>query len=280
MSVAADIRQTCVGHGRLAIFYLAQAGFCFKTSAGTLLLLDPYLTDACHARFGFKRLIPAPMTPAEARADLLVATHAHVDHLDPDALPIFAGRAELRFAGSADCAAIFEGCGILPSRFDLLRPGAQLTFRDITLQAVDADHGELCPTAIGLVIRAEGIVVYVTGDTAYAPERILPSLGRVAVDVMIAPINGQYGNLNARDACRLAALVKPCVLVPSHFGMFAEQAGSGGDPEDFRRAAASLPGNIKGCVLAPGERLTVTKTGRSVRVISSRSKNPLGGGNP
>lgn len=254
MKLAQDIRQTRVARGCLAIFYLAQAGFCFKTSAGTRLLLDPYLSDACQARFGFKRLIPAPLTPGEARADLLIATHAHADHLDPDALPILAGQAGLRFVGSADCAEIFAAGGITPDRYDLLRPGEQMPFRDVALRAVRAEHGELCPTAIGVVIRAEGLAVYVTGDTAYAPDTLLPSLGGAGVDVMIAPINGQYGNLNARDACRLAARVKPRVLIASHFGMFAEHAGPGGAPKDFRRAAATLP-EIRGVIMAPGEKL-------------------------
>ena len=280
MSVAQDIHQTRVERNQLAIFYLAQAGFCFKTSAGTRVLLDPYLTDACNARFGFRRMLPVLMTPEEARADLLVATHSHADHLDPDALPIFAKRAELRFAGSADCAASFAACGIPPSRFDLLRFGAQLKFRDVELRAVYANHGELCPTAIGVVIRVEGIVIYVTGDTAYAPERIMPSLGGVKVDVMIAPINGQYGNLNARDACRLAALVKPRVLIASHFGMFVEHAGAGGDPAAFLLEAASLPDDVSDCVMAPGERLIVTRNGSDVRVLSSRSKDPVRGGHP
>lgn len=274
MSVAQDISQTSVKRKQLAIFYLAQAGFCFKTSAGTRILLDPYLTDACNARFGFKRLIPAPMTIEEAHADLLVATHSHADHLDPDALPILAQRAELRFVGSSDCEVSFTGCGIPPSRFDLLRPGEQLQFRDVELQAVFADHGELCPTAIGVVIRVEGLVVYITGDTAYAPEKILASLGGVKVDVMIAPINGQYGNLNARDACRLAALVKPRVLIASHYGMFLEHAGAGGGPAAFLREAAKLPG-VQGVIMAPGENLIITRTGSDVRVLVSLNKNPV-----
>ncbi len=272
MSVAQDIHQTSVERGSLAIFYLAQAGFCFKTSAGTRLLLDPYLTDACNTMFGFKRLIPAPMTPEEARADLLIATHSHADHLDPDALPILAKRDDLRFAGSADCAASFTACGIPPSRFDLLRPGAQLQFRDVELRTVFADHGKLCPTAIGVVIRVEGLVVYVTGDTAYAPERILPSLGGGRVNVMIAPINGRYGNLDARDACRLAAMVKPSILIASHFGMFAEHAGPGGDPATFIKETSTFPPGIQAVVMTPGERMICSRTGR---MILSNASLPL-----
>lgn len=277
MSLAQDIRQTRVERGSLAIFYLAQAGFCFKTSAGTRILLDPYLTDACNVRFGFKRLIPTPMMPEEVQADLLVATHSHADHLDPDALAIFARRDELHLVGSTDCAMSFAACGIPASRFDLLRPGAQLKFQDVELRAIDADHGELCSTAIGVVVRVEGFVIYVTGDTAYAPERILPSLGGVKVDVMIAPINGLYGNLNARDACRLAALVKPCVLIASHFGMFAGHAGPGGDPAVFLQEASKLPG-VQGVIMAPSQRIIVAKTGKAFCISSRSLAQPVGGG--
>ncbi len=278
MTFIQDVRSTGVEGGCLAIFYLAQAGFFFKTAAGTRVLLDPYLTDACNTLFGFKRMIPSVLTPSEAEAELLIATHSHADHLDPEALPILARQADLHFVGSADCEAGFAGCGIPPDRFDLLDPGRRLKIRDVMLRAVYADHGDLCPTAMGVIIENEGLVVYSTGDTAYVPDKIMRSLAGSTVDVMIAPINGRFGNLNAREACQLAAIVKPGILIASHFGMFVEHAGRGGDPAAFMKEASKLPPGIKGVVMAPGEMMIVTKTAAGCRILSAPCQEGKSGG--
>ena len=42
---------------------------------------------------------------------------------------------------------------------------------------------------------------------------------------MAAPINGAYGNLDYQDCAGLAAMVKPNLLIPCHFGMFAAHGG-------------------------------------------------------
>jgi L-ascorbate metabolism protein UlaG (beta-lactamase superfamily) len=74
---------------------------------------------------------------------------------------------------------------------------------------------------------------------------------------MLAPINGQYGNLNAAEACALAAIVNPTILIASHFWMFLEHIckGGEGDPTTFLSESLSLPSNIKAMVMAPGELL-------------------------
>ena len=49
-----------------------------------------YLSDAVERLHGFKRLSLAPIAAEEVRADLVVLTHEHADHLDPDAVPVIA----------------------------------------------------------------------------------------------------------------------------------------------------------------------------------------------
>lgn len=44
-SIAEKISQTKVKPGSLAVCWLAQAGFVFKTSDGKIIYVDPYLTD-------------------------------------------------------------------------------------------------------------------------------------------------------------------------------------------------------------------------------------------
>jgi L-ascorbate 6-phosphate lactonase len=251
--LAREIRGTSVEAGTLAIWYLGQAGFCLKTSADSLVYLDPYLSDCCERLFGFKRMVPAIIAADELAADMLVSTHSHADHLDPDALGAIAAHPSTRFVGSLDCGSVYAEHGVSRERCTLLRPGDAVACRDVTVRATYADHGDLAPNAIGVLIAAEGITVYDVGDSAFRPDDIVRSLDR-PVDVMIAPINGAFGNLNAEAACRLAAVVRPRLLVASHFWMFVEH---GGDPARFLDETRSLPDGTKALVMAPGERLVV-----------------------
>jgi L-ascorbate 6-phosphate lactonase len=255
MRLADRIRATSVDEGSIALFYLAQAGFGLKTSRGTVAYLDPYFSDCCERCFGFRRMIPPLMAPNDLVPDVVVSTHSHFDHLDIDALPFLAREQHTHFVGSPDCAQFYREAGLPVDRVTILSEGEAAAIADVRLRAVHADHGDLAPDAVGLVLETESLTVYDVGDSAYRPECILASLGR-PVDVMIAPINGAFGNLNAQDACRLAEVVRPGLVVASHFWMFVEH---GGDPAHFLSVAGALPPPTQAVVLAPGETLVVGK---------------------
>jgi L-ascorbate 6-phosphate lactonase len=258
MKLDEKIMQTNVAKGEIALFYLAQAGFCLKTAKGTLAGIDLYLSDCCETMFGFKRLIPAPIQPNELDLDILASTHSHADHLDPEALSVFANNPKTFFVGAPDCRDGFRQAGIADVRCTILTEGNRTTIRDIEIRAVYADHGELAPDAVGLIFCVDGITIYNTGDTTLRPEKILVSLGTEAIDVMIAPINGAFGNLTVSEACDLAAIVKPRIFIASHFGMFAEHGSTG--PKEFLECSRSLPSDIIPVVMTPGEMITISTT--------------------
>ena len=251
-ALAELIRATQVSPGQVALFYLGQAGFAFKTAAGKLLYLDPYLSDVANRLFGFKRMQPPVLDPEELQADLILSTHAHVDHLDPEALAVAARQPATHFVGALDCAEPYRELGLPPERYTLLARGQSVELAGVKLRATFADHGDLAPDALGLVLDFGGVTVYNVGDTALTPEPLLASLGEVRPDVMIAPLNGAFGNLNEAEACRLGALVKPRLLIGAHFWMFVEH---GGDPARFLREAEGLPAGTRAIIMAPGERL-------------------------
>ena len=81
------IHRTEVPTGSIAVFYLGQAGFWFKTSSGKNIAIDVYLSDAAERLFGFKRMCPPVIEPEDIDVDLYLTTHSHIDHLDTDMLP-------------------------------------------------------------------------------------------------------------------------------------------------------------------------------------------------
>ena len=125
MSNLADtIRTAQVAAGSVAMWWLGQAGFAFKTAAGKVVYLDPYLSDAVERLHGFKRLSLAPIAAEEVAADLVVMTHEHTDHLDPDAIPLIARNNPCcRFAGPSGCLEGLAAAGVAADRIDVLKPG-------------------------------------------------------------------------------------------------------------------------------------------------------------
>ncbi len=233
----------------LGIYWLAQAGFAFKTSAGKIVYIDPYLSDLVERVAGFKRMMPCPITAEEVVADLVVCTHEHPDHLDTDALPIIARNPRPHFAGPLECVKEFKKLGIPEDRCHLLEVGKEITVAAIRAVGVYADHGEFAPDALGVVLDLEGVKVYHTGDTAYRPEGF-----RAAIDmrpeVLIPCINGRFGNLNPLEAAQLVREARPQLAIASHFWMFVEHNG---DPAAFLEGCANLAPGIKAVVVKPGE---------------------------
>ena len=78
------IKETSVSDGNVAIFFLGQAGLVIKTSRGTLIAVDLYLSDCVEHFDGYKRLMPKLLDTKDLIFDFIVTTHRHYDHFDPD----------------------------------------------------------------------------------------------------------------------------------------------------------------------------------------------------
>ena len=247
--LAKRIAQTQIEPDQVALFALAQAGFVFKTAARQIIYLDPYLTDAAEGLFGFRRLIPSPIKPEQVAADVVISTHEHIDHLDIDALPVIAERTEALFVGSLSCRAEYEKLGIPAQRVTCLAAGETVELAGLRIIAVPADHGELAPDAIGVVLDFEGLAIYHTGDTALH-SYLAEAVADYHVRVLLPVVNGAYGNMTPEEAASLTAAIQPRVVIPTHYGMFAEH---GGDPEAFRRACTQVAPEVQVIILQPGE---------------------------
>jgi L-ascorbate 6-phosphate lactonase len=254
MRLSGKIKDLKVEKDEIALFYLAQAGFCIKTAGSKIIIIDAYLSDAVERLFAFKRMIPSVIEPEEVDADLYISTHSHADHLDPDTLPEIAKNKKTFFIGSPDCEELYRQNNIPGESYCILKLNEEWKGKGVSIKAIYADHGDLAPDAAGMLIDIEGIKIYHAGDTCFAPDKIKASLNS-DVDIMIAPINGQFGNLNASEACLLAKAILPKVIIACHFWMFLQHVSVGGkgDPTTFLKESEKLPREIKALVMAPGE---------------------------
>jgi len=244
----------------IGLTWLGQAGFAFRTAAGKHIYLDPYLSDACERLFGFKRLSLPAMRPEEVEADWVVLTHEHADHLDPDALPVIArNNPACRFAAPFGCVHGLEAAGVAADRRVLLEPNQRHDLGDLVVHTVPADHGDISPTALALLLEFGDVRVMATGDSSWRPALFKP-LYDLKPDVVLPVINGVFGNMNHIDAARLVSEAKPRFAIPCHFWTLAEQGA--GDPAGFINACAVMCPDVRAVLLKPGEGFTVEAQNR------------------
>lgn len=258
---AEEIQKTQVEPGSVAVFWLAQAGFVFKTPSGKIVYIDPYLTDYVQRALpeygdGFKRIMPKIIAPEEVEADYVISTHFHQDHFDADAIPILARNPRIHFIGAPDCQDLYLQAGVPNDRFTTLHEGETLQLGDFSLTGIYADHGDAAPDALGVLFDFGGITVWQVGDSAYRPDKWQDLFNR-EIDILLPPINGAYGNLNAVEAARLAGDVHAQVVIPCHFWMFALHYGS---PGEFLTACSEFAPSSKPYLMTQGERLIYSKS--------------------
>jgi L-ascorbate 6-phosphate lactonase len=230
-SLADTIATTQVRPGSVMAWWLSGTGFVFKTSQGTQVYVDPYFSNCVAQIFGIDRAVPPPVPVAEAEPDLVVATHWHEDHLDPEGLPELARRSSTHFLGPPSCQSRLLGWLVPRERVTPILADESFTFRDVRITAVPARHeagvrGWEVPDAIGLLIESEGLRIYHTGDTEYDLRlRSLAYDKDRPIDVMLAVINGAGGNMNAHEAALLAWHIRPKVLIPMHHILWKDFTG-------------------------------------------------------
>lgn len=200
----------------MRVTWIGQAGLIFKSSALTVLI-DPYLSDSVAALDpAKKRRIPVAPALWQLQPDVLIFTHDHLDHFDPESAAhwLTADHPMLVLAPDSvwQKARHYGGC----HNYVRLSPGTQWTEGDIRFTAVKAEHSD--PAAMGIVLEAEGKRYYVTGDTLYSTE-VLASLPE-GIDTVFLPVNGVGNNMNMVDAARFAAACGAKEAVPLHIGLF------------------------------------------------------------
>ena len=90
-------------------------------------------------------------------------------------------------------------------------PGDQGVCAGFHLFFTTCDHGAGAPDAVGVIIETDGKRVFIAGDTCLRLDRKAEYLARGPIDLLIAPINGAYGNLNEEECAALSeALAARC----------------------------------------------------------------------
>jgi L-ascorbate 6-phosphate lactonase len=257
-----EIDRTRPEKGSIAFWWMGQASYILKGDA--VLYIDPFLTP------GFGRQTPPLLKYEEAvNADLILCTHDHLDHIDPQTLPpVMAASPQAVLIVPRPHVRRVADLGIAPDRIVGLSHRETYTHNGVTVTALKAKHEffEEDPVLgfpyLGYVVETNGCRFYHSGDTV-PYEGLVPSLQELEPDVMFLPINGRdakryksgcIGNLTFQEAVDLAGETQPAWAIPMHWDMFI---GNQEDPQKFvDYLEAKYPG-IKTWVGAAGERTII-----------------------
>jgi L-ascorbate metabolism protein UlaG (beta-lactamase superfamily) len=211
--------------------WLLQGSLLFEAQ-GFRLLIDPYISDFVEKKQNLTRLAPPPLTAQELKPSAIYCTHKHIDHLDPIGMPeILKLNPGVRVTGPVSIKATFEELKFDAALVDVVKVGESFQRGPFKLTAVKAYHSD--PESTGLLIEADGKLVYLSGDTLFQEklaDDVLKAAGGRSPDYAFICINGKLGNMDAAQALATVKSLKAKVAVPIHYGLFAENTA---DPYAF-----------------------------------------------
>ncbi|MDW7739185.1 MAG: metal-dependent hydrolase [Bacillota bacterium] len=213
--------------------FLGHAAFRLSDDAREKLLFDPFITGNPLA----------PVKIDEVKADYILISHGHDDHLG-DACEI-AKKNDATIISTAEVAELVRGKGLNAHAQHL---GGRHKFPFGSVKLTLAFHGAGVPGghACGFVIDYYGKNVYFAGDTAlFSDMKLIGELDEI--DLALLPIGDNF-TMGIDDAVIAASFLKAKVVIPYHYNTWPVIEAN---PDEFKKKVESETGSS--CViLAPG----------------------------
>ena len=208
MITRSNARVTFLGHATILI-----------EIDGVRVLTDPILRE----RVGPLTRTSGPPAPEYwSDIDAVLISHSHWDHLDYGSLKMMGYHVPL--IARTGMASQFESRGF--HEVTELEPGDETSVGDVRIEAVHAEHKGFGPPVGGTELCLGFILhgsqsIYFAGDTAFFEGMADFDIG---LDLALLPVWG-WGptakpneHLDPMGAARAAAVIKPRIAVPIHWG--------------------------------------------------------------
>ena len=191
----AGLKDWALAHLR----WYRQSSFRLSTAEGKTVYIDPWRVPA-----------------REGRADLILVTHPHGDHLDRGSVNGLSGPATQRVMPRS-CA---EPGWTAIAAGETLRAGPAVVTA-VPAYNIGKPFHPRAEAWVGYLLEVDGIRIYHAGDTD-----LIPEMNGLSPDIALLPIGGMFA-MNARAAERAAAALEATLCIPMHFGMLLGGRGAG-----------------------------------------------------
>ena len=226
---------------KLTITWFGHATFLLRTPGGKRVLFDPWFTSNPSCPDAMKK---------PPKADLILATHGHFDHIE-DLL--------LCARDGAPVVGIFELCDWLGRKgiqnASPMNKGGSQTIAGLRVTMTDARHssgfvdngqmvymGEPAGYVLGL---EDGRAIYFAGDTClFGDMRLIGEMYKP--EIAFLPIGDRF-TMDPAAAAKACEFLGVRQVVPMHWGTFPLLTGT---PDDLKKV---VPKGVEVLVLKPGE---------------------------
>ena len=184
-----------------------SAASWFKIKSGSKIIhFDPGYA-------GYFRNQRIPLVELEEKADLILISHFHKDHLQPEALEQITNDHTLILAPKS-CAKRIN------NRITCIESGNELKVGEITIKVIEAYNTTTGHSTrkvhhkgdfVGYQVCLDDKWIYFAGDTDCIPE--MENLG--IIDITFLPIGGTFV-MDIEEAIIAAQLINPHTVIPMH----------------------------------------------------------------
>jgi L-ascorbate metabolism protein UlaG (beta-lactamase superfamily) len=223
--------------------WYGQSAFKIVTPAGKVLYMDPWLTNPANKN-GKEQLA------AIDKADLILVTHGHFDHVGNSAeiarktgaklvATFDLGKAMVQYGGFPEKQFGMETSGNFGGQITLLDGEVKVAFTQaLHSSSIEPPADSAYPKGLqyagnpgGMAVSIKnGPTLYHTGDTdLFSDMALVKTYG--AVDIMLVCIGDRF-TMGPRRAALAVQLVNPAVAIPMHFGTFPLLTGTAAEFRD------------------------------------------------
>jgi L-ascorbate metabolism protein UlaG (beta-lactamase superfamily) len=219
--------------------YFSHSAFQITTDSGKVILIDPFLDGNP----------TSPVKSDDVKADYIILTHAHGDHLG-DTIKI----AKEHKATVIAVNELADYCASNGVDAHNMHIGGGYNFDFGRVKFTIAHHGSLSPDnhfggePAGVLIMVDGKIIYHAGDTGlFYDMKLIGEMNKI--NYALLPIGDNF-TMGVDDAVKATEFLQAEVSIPMHYNTFSVIEAS---PNEFKAKVESL--GRKSTVLEYGEEI-------------------------